>query len=211
MSDVDRARCRRTHSRSVGAVRPAARSRRGTCTAMSVGERQRVEIVRCLLQDPRLLIMDEPTSVLTPQAVRKLFETLRRLAAEGCSILYISHKLDEIRALCHTATVLRGGRVTGTCDPPRKQTNASLARMMIGRRAARTPRRARMRRATALVVQANVVARERRSVRHVASRHRLRPCMPAKSSASPAYRQRSEGVARGVVRRENATRGRTTR
>ena len=69
---------------------------------MSVGERQRVEIVRCLLQDPRLLIMDEPTSVLTPQAVEKLFETLRRLAAEGCSILYISHKLDEIRALCHT-------------------------------------------------------------------------------------------------------------
>jgi simple sugar transport system ATP-binding protein len=74
---------------------------------MSVGERQRVEIVRCLLQDPRLLIMDEPTSVLTPQAVEKLFETLRRLAAEGCSILYISHKLDEIRALCHKATVLR--------------------------------------------------------------------------------------------------------
>jgi simple sugar transport system ATP-binding protein len=98
---------------------------------MSVGERQRVEIVRCLLQDPRLLIMDEPTSVLTPQAVEKLFETLRRLAAEGCSILYISHKLDEIRALCHRATVLRGGKVTGTCDP-RRESSASLARMMIG-------------------------------------------------------------------------------
>ena len=98
---------------------------------MSVGERQRVEIVRCLLQDPRLLIMDEPTSVLTPQAVEKLFETLRRLAAEGCSILYISHKLDEIRALCHKATVLRGGKVTGTCDP-RRESSSSLARMMIG-------------------------------------------------------------------------------
>ena len=98
---------------------------------MSVGERQRVEIVRCLLQDPRLLIMDEPTSVLTPQAVEKLFETLRRLAAEGCSILYISHKLDEIRALCHRATVLRAGRVTGTCDP-RQESATSLARMMIG-------------------------------------------------------------------------------
>jgi ABC-type uncharacterized transport system ATPase subunit len=98
---------------------------------MSVGERQRVEIVRCLLQDPRLLIMDEPTSVLTPQAVEKLFETLRRLAAEGCSILYISHKLDEIRALCHKATVLRGGKVTGTCDP-RHESSSSLARMMIG-------------------------------------------------------------------------------
>jgi general nucleoside transport system ATP-binding protein len=98
---------------------------------MSVGERQRVEIVRCLLQDPRLLIMDEPTSVLTPQAVEKLFETLRRLASEGCSILYISHKLDEIRALCHKATVLRAGRVTGTCDP-RRESSSSLARMMIG-------------------------------------------------------------------------------
>jgi len=98
---------------------------------MSVGERQRVEILRCLLQEPRLLIMDEPTSVLTPQAVEKLFETLRRLASEGCSILYISHKLDEIRALCHRATVLRAGRVTGECDP-RHESASSLARMMIG-------------------------------------------------------------------------------
>ena len=99
--------------------------------SMSVGERQRVEIVRCLLQEPRLLIMDEPTSVLTPQAVRKLFETLRRLASEGCSILYISHKLDEIRALCDTATVLRNGKVSGTAIP-KNETNESLARMMIG-------------------------------------------------------------------------------
>ena len=98
---------------------------------MSVGERQRVEIVRCLLQQPRLLIMDEPTSVLTPQAVEKLFHTLRQVAAEGCSILYISHKLEEIRTLCHRATVLRGGRVTGECDP-RREPVASLARMMIG-------------------------------------------------------------------------------
>ena len=67
---------------------------------LSVGERQRIEIVRCLLQNPKLLIMDEPTSVLTPQEVERLFETLRQLAAEGCSILYISHKLDEIKALC---------------------------------------------------------------------------------------------------------------
>jgi simple sugar transport system ATP-binding protein len=99
--------------------------------SMSVGERQRVEIVRCLLQDPKLLIMDEPTSVLTPQAVVTLFETLRRLAAEGCSILYISHKLDEIRALCDTATVLRGGVVSGTAVP-REETSDSLARLMIG-------------------------------------------------------------------------------
>jgi ABC-type uncharacterized transport system ATPase subunit len=99
--------------------------------SLTVGERQRVEIVRCLLQNPRLLIMDEPTSVLTPQAVRKLFETLRRLAAEGCSILYISHKLDEIQALCDTATVMRGGRVTGHVKP-REETQASLAQLMVG-------------------------------------------------------------------------------
>jgi general nucleoside transport system ATP-binding protein len=99
--------------------------------SMSVGERQRVEIVRCLLQSPRLLIMDEPTSVLTPQAVQKLFITLRRLAAEGVSILYISHKLEEIRALCDTATVLRAGKVTGTVRP-REETNDSLARLMVG-------------------------------------------------------------------------------
>ena len=80
---------------------------------LSVGERQRVEIVRALLTDPKLLILDEPTSVLTPQAVEKLFVTLRQLAATGCSILYISHKLDEIRALCHQCTVLRAGQVTG--------------------------------------------------------------------------------------------------
>src|SRR6516225_3490550 len=100
--------------------------------SLTVGERQRVEIVRCLLQNPRLLIMDEPTSVLTPQAVRKLFETLRRLAAEGCSILYISHKLDEIQELCDTATVMRGGKVTGNVIP-REETHASLARLMVGR------------------------------------------------------------------------------
>jgi ABC-type uncharacterized transport system ATPase subunit len=100
--------------------------------ALSVGERQRVEIIRCLLQSPKLLIMDEPTSVLTPQAVRKLFETLEKLAAQDCSILYISHKLDEIQELCHNATVLRGGKVTGTCVPSQETPN-SMARMMIGK------------------------------------------------------------------------------
>ena len=99
--------------------------------ALSVGERQRVEIVRCLLQDPALLIMDEPTSVLTPQEALKLFETLRRLAAEGRTILYISHKLDEIKTLCDRATVLRAGRVVAECDP-RQESARSLAQMMIG-------------------------------------------------------------------------------
>jgi ABC-type uncharacterized transport system ATPase subunit len=107
--------------------------------SLSVGERQRVEIVRALLSKPQLLILDEPTSVLTPQAVQKLFETLRLLAGSGCSILYISHKLDEIRALCHKCTVLRAGRVTGEVDP-RNETNASLSRRMIGAEPARLER-----------------------------------------------------------------------
>jgi ABC-type uncharacterized transport system ATPase subunit len=98
---------------------------------LSVGERQRVEIVRALMTNPKLLILDEPTSVLTPQAVQTLFVTLRKLALEGCSILYISHKLDEIRALCHHCTVLRGGKVTGEVDPT-QESNASLSRLMIG-------------------------------------------------------------------------------
>ncbi len=98
---------------------------------LSAGERQRVEIVRCLLQDPKLLIMDEPTSVLTPQEVTILFETLRKLASEGTSILYISHKLEEIRVLCDRATVLRDGRVVGACDP-RETTARDMAELMVG-------------------------------------------------------------------------------
>jgi simple sugar transport system ATP-binding protein len=97
---------------------------------LSVGERQRIEIVRCLLQNPKLLIMDEPTSVLTPQEVFKLFETLRRLAAEGCSILYISHKLEEIRALCERATIMRLGKLVAHCIPAEK-TARELAELMI--------------------------------------------------------------------------------
>ncbi len=98
---------------------------------LSAGERQRVEIIRCLLQDPKLLIMDEPTSVLTPQEVDILFETLRKLQAEGTSILYISHKLEEIRTLCDAATILRLGKVVGACDP--KATSArDMAEMMVG-------------------------------------------------------------------------------
>jgi general nucleoside transport system ATP-binding protein len=98
---------------------------------LSVGERQRIEIVRALMQDPKLLILDEPTSVLTPQECDQLFITLKRLKNEGRAILYISHKLDEVKALCETATILRGGRKVATCDP-RRETAASLARMMVG-------------------------------------------------------------------------------
>lgn len=102
-----------------------------TVATLSVGERQRIEIVRALLLNPKLLIMDEPTSVLTPQEVEQLFAVLRKLAAEGCSILYISHKLHEIKALCDTATILRGGKLVDTCDP-KEETSRSMAEKMIG-------------------------------------------------------------------------------
>lgn len=98
---------------------------------LSVGERQRIEVVRCLLQNPKLLIMDEPTSVLTPQEVDDLFKTLRRLSEEGVSILYISHKLQEIKDLCHIATIMRMGEVVDGCDPA-QETARSMAEMMMG-------------------------------------------------------------------------------
>ena len=102
-----------------------------TVADLSVGERQRIEIVRCLLQEPKLLIMDEPTAVLTPQEADQLFLTLERLASEGCAILYISHRLEEVKRLCHASTILRHGKVVGRVDP-RNETAASLARLMVG-------------------------------------------------------------------------------
>ena len=99
---------------------------------LSVGERQRIEVVRCLLQDPSMLIMDEPTSVLTPQEVEFLFRTLRQLSSDGVSILYISHKLQEIKDLCHTATIMRMGEVVETCNPD-QETPQSMAAMMMGK------------------------------------------------------------------------------
>jgi simple sugar transport system ATP-binding protein len=98
---------------------------------LSVGEKQRVEIVRALLIEPKLLILDEPTSVLTPSAIEALFGTLRKLAARGAAIIYISHKLGEIRALCDRCSVLRKGRIQAEVDP-RSESEASLARLMLG-------------------------------------------------------------------------------
>ena len=98
---------------------------------LSAGERQRVEIIRCLLQNPKLLIMDEPTSVLTPQEVDILFTTLKKLSAAGTAILYISHKLDEIRQICDRATILRRGKNVGYCRPA-ETTARDLAEMMVG-------------------------------------------------------------------------------
>ena len=98
---------------------------------LSAGERQRVEIIRCVLQEPELIILDEPTSVLTPQEAIQLGETLQRLANEGRSILYITHRLEEVQRFCQYATILRDGKVVACCDP-RKETAASLASLMVG-------------------------------------------------------------------------------
>ena len=117
---------------------------------LSAGERQRVEIIRCLLQDPKLLIMDEPTSVLTPQEVEILFGTLRKLAAGGTAILYISHKLEEIRALCDAATILRRGAVVAVCTP-RERTAGEMAELMVG--AVLTPPERRVRAVGAVALE----------------------------------------------------------
>ena len=100
-------------------------------TTLSAGEKQRVEIVRIHLQDPQLLIMDEPTSVLTPQEVDNLFVTLNALVKEGRTILYITHKLEEVITLCNDVTIMRNGKVIDSCSTD-NQTAKSLATKMLG-------------------------------------------------------------------------------
>ena len=98
---------------------------------LSAGERQRIEILRVLMQKPRVIVLDEPTSVLTPAEAEALFATLDRLAADGAAILFISHKLEEVRRLCSHAVILRGGRRVAALDP--RQVDArELAAQMVG-------------------------------------------------------------------------------
>ena len=108
-------------------VRPDAR-----VWQLSVGEQQRVEILKALYRGARILILDEPTSLLTPQEADDLFETLRTMTAEGRTIVFVSHKLDELMAVSDRVTVLRGGKLTGTVNT-RDTDQHALARMMIGR------------------------------------------------------------------------------
>ena len=128
---------------------------------LSAGQRQRVEIMRCLVQEPSLLIMDEPTSVLTQREADSLFETLRLLAKCGTGILYISHRMEEIRSLCDTATILRQGRVIGHCDP-RLTSAADMAASMIGSRT-REPMRSTARAATRPLLEVERISMSRRS------------------------------------------------
>lgn len=104
---------------------------------LSAGEQQRVEIIKTLLNGADLLILDEPTSVLTPQQIKELIEILRRMKAAGHSVIFISHKLDEIMEICDRVTVLRKGRIVG--DARTKDTDKmGLARMMVGKDVALT-------------------------------------------------------------------------
>ncbi len=98
---------------------------------LSVGEQQRVEIVKALARDCRVLILDEPTAVLVPHEVEALFETLRRLVDEGLSVVFISHKLGEVRAISDRVSVMRRGRMVGTA--PGSTDERELARLMVGR------------------------------------------------------------------------------
>ena len=100
---------------------------------LSAGQKQRVEIVRILLQDPELLIMDEPTSVLTPQEVESLFKTLNTLLKEGRTILYITHKLEEVINLCDEVTILRDGSVIES-SKLENETAETLATKMLGKK-----------------------------------------------------------------------------
>src|SRR5436305_331573 len=98
----------------------------------SVGEQQRVEILNALYLDARILILDEPTAVLTPQEAEVLFGTLREMAADGRTIVFISHKLHEVKAVSDRVTVLRGGRAVATVAAA-EATPRSLAALMVGR------------------------------------------------------------------------------
>lgn len=99
---------------------------------LSVGEQQRVEIIKALYRGAELLILDEPTAVLTPQEVNDLFNTLRRMAKEGHALIFISHKLHEVLTISDRVTVLRNGRVVKTL-PTSQTTRNELARLMVGR------------------------------------------------------------------------------
>jgi general nucleoside transport system ATP-binding protein len=99
---------------------------------LSIGEQQRVEILKALYRDARILIMDEPTAVLTPQEAETLFETLRAMAADGRTVIFISHKLHEVLAVADRVTVLRGGRTMATVAAA-EATPRSLAALMVGR------------------------------------------------------------------------------
>ena len=167
---------------------------------LSVGERQRIEIVRALMQNPKLLILDEPTAVLTPQEADQLFVVLERLQGEGRAILYISHKLEEVKRLCDTATILRGGKKVATCNP-RQETAASLARMMVGAEIGEVKAAAGRASHGAAACRPRPLARARRSARRAAPRHFARGQRRRNPRHRRCRRQRPGRVVRRAVGR----------
>jgi simple sugar transport system ATP-binding protein len=128
---------------------------------LSAGEQQRVEILKALIRGADILILDEPTSALTPQEAHGLFEILRRMRADGCAVIFISHKLDEVMEIADRVTVLRRGRVVGSMDAAATDKRA-LAVMMVGRDVEfRAPRDVQVPGADALVVRALTARNER--------------------------------------------------
>ena len=167
---------------------------------LSVGERQRIEIVRALMQNPKLLILDEPTAVLTPQEADQLFVVLDRLKSEGRAILYISHKLEEVKRLCDTATILRGGKKVATCNP-RQETAASLARMMVGADIGEVKAASGRRRGAAAAGGPQPFARAGRSARHAPRRRLARGARRRNRRHRRRRRQRPGRIVRRAVRR----------
>ena len=136
------------------------------------------------MQNPKLLILDEPTAVLTPQEADQLFIVLERLKGEGRTILYISHKLEEVKRLCDTATILRLGKKVATCNP-RQETAASLARMMVGGEIDEV--KAAAEHSVTVPRLSSINSRSSRTIRTArGSRKSRSKCAVARSSASPA-------------------------
>ena len=106
---------------------------------LSVSDKQKLEILRCLMQHPRLLIMDEPTSILAPQECEQLFNTLEIFSQDGGTVLYVSHKLEEVIRLCSSATILRQGKVVAVCNP-QQENKQSIVEKMIGQAMKKTNR-----------------------------------------------------------------------
>ena len=175
---------------------------------LSVGERQRVEILKALYRDARILILDEPTSVLTPQEAAALFATLARLVAEGLSIIFISHKLDRgaARVRPHRRVARRQARRDARFG--RRPIATQLAELMVGRSGAQAGARREHRRGDD-GVRADPRIGRRRATAHACSTTFRWPCAPARSSASPACRatarRRSPNCCRGLRRADAGT------
>ena len=173
---------------------------------LSLGEQQRVEILKALYRDARILILDEPTAVLTPQEAEVLFATLRQMVADGRTVIFISHKLNEVKAVSDRVTVLRGGRSVATVGDGRR--DAALARGADGRPRARGRRRGRPRPVPGepmLEVDGSLgrgQPRRRRGAR--ASRSSCAPARSWRSPGSPGNGQRELAEAIAGLRAPDA-------